>query len=74
MTEYQPYGVRHFLRRLDAEGASELRRHLVALRGGGSLDKGAYADRQRPGKSPEHVEKSAQKRRDGDADDAQSHF
>ena len=24
MTEYQPYGVRHFLRRLDAEGASEL--------------------------------------------------
>jgi len=26
MTEYQPYGVRHFLRGLDAEGASELRR------------------------------------------------
>jgi hypothetical protein len=44
MTEYQPYGVRHFLRSLDAEGASELRRHLVALRAGGSLAKGAYAD------------------------------
>ena len=25
MTEYQPYGVRHFLRSGDAEGASELR-------------------------------------------------
>ena len=25
MTEYQPHGVRHFLRNLDAEGASELR-------------------------------------------------
>jgi hypothetical protein len=30
MTEYQPYGVRHFLRRLDPEGASELRRRAVA--------------------------------------------
>ena len=27
MTEYQPYGVRHFLREADAEGISELRRH-----------------------------------------------
>jgi hypothetical protein len=44
MTEYQPYGVRHFLRSLDAEGASELRRHLIPLRSGGTLDKGAYAD------------------------------
>ena len=31
MTEYQPYGVRHFLRRLDPEGASELRYRLVPL-------------------------------------------
>ncbi|MGH9262321.1 MAG: hypothetical protein ACRD08_20875, partial [Acidimicrobiales bacterium] len=44
MTEYQPYGVRHFLRRLDAEGASELRRRVVPLREGSSLDKGEYAN------------------------------
>lgn len=44
MTEYEPYGVRHFLRDGDPEGASELRRRLVPLRGGGSLDKGEYAD------------------------------
>jgi hypothetical protein len=44
MTEYQPYGVRHFLRELDPEGASELRRRLVLLRTGGLLGKGAYAD------------------------------
>jgi hypothetical protein len=44
MTEYEPYGVRHFLRRLDAEGASELRRRVVPLRDGRTLAKGAYAD------------------------------
>ena len=44
MTEYQPYGVRHFLRRLDAEGASELRRRPVALRDGSTLAKGRFAD------------------------------
>jgi hypothetical protein len=44
MTEYQPYGVRHFLRRLDAEGASELRRRPVRLRDGSLLAKGAYAN------------------------------
>jgi hypothetical protein len=44
MTEYQPYGVRHFLRRLDAEGASELRRRPVRLRSGSTLAKGAYAN------------------------------
>ena len=33
MTEYQPYGVRHFLRDADPEGASELRRrHGAAAR------------------------------------------
>ena len=44
MTEYQPYGVRHFLRELDPEGASELRRRLVRLRDGATLGKGAYAN------------------------------
>jgi hypothetical protein len=44
MTEYQPYGVRHFLRRLDPEGASELRYRQVRLRSGGRLSKGEYAD------------------------------
>jgi hypothetical protein len=44
MTEYQPYGVRHFLRRLDPEGASELRVRPVALRDGRLLDKGEYAN------------------------------
>jgi hypothetical protein len=32
MTEYEPYGVRHFLRDADAEGASELRRRRIYLR------------------------------------------
>ncbi len=44
MTEYQPYGVRHFLRRLDAEGASELRFRPIALRTGQLLPKAGYAD------------------------------
>ena len=44
MTEYQPYGARHFLRRLDPEAASELRARQVALRDGLLLDKGAYAN------------------------------
>jgi hypothetical protein len=44
MTEYQPYGVRHFLRDLDPEGASELRRRPVPLRDGTVLDKGEYRD------------------------------
>lgn len=44
MTEYEPYGVRHFLRKLDAEGASELRRRPIPLRDGRSLDKLEIAD------------------------------
>jgi hypothetical protein len=44
MTEYQPYGVRHLLRTLDAEGASELRRRPVRLRNGSTLPKGGYAN------------------------------
>ena len=35
MTEYQPYGVRHFLRDADPEAASELRRRQVPLRAAG---------------------------------------
>ncbi|MQA76047.1 MAG: hypothetical protein GEU88_17225 [Solirubrobacterales bacterium] len=44
MTEYQPYGVRHFLRDADPEGASELRRRRVELAAGGMLAKGESAD------------------------------
>ncbi len=44
MTEYQPNGVRHFLRGLDAEAASERRRRQVDLRRGGVLDPGSSAD------------------------------
>jgi hypothetical protein len=44
MTEYQPYGVRHFLRKLDAEGASELRYRSVPLVEGGELEKGEWGD------------------------------
>jgi hypothetical protein len=44
MTEYQPYGVRHFLREADAEGASELRARTVPLVGGGELEKGDWGD------------------------------
>ena len=44
MTEYQPYGVRHFLRDGDPEGASELRRRQVPLAAGGTLSKGETAD------------------------------
>jgi hypothetical protein len=44
INEYQPYGARHFLRRLDAEGVSELRRRPIVLRGGGTASKGQYVD------------------------------
>ena len=44
MTEYEPYGVRHFLREADAEGASELRRRVVPLRSGRPLRKLGTAD------------------------------
>jgi hypothetical protein len=44
MTEYEPYGVRHFLRDMDAEGASEFRRRQVLLRNGRSLAKLEFAD------------------------------
>lgn len=44
MTEYNPYGARHFLRDLDGEAASELRERTVPLRGGGVVEKGYSAD------------------------------
>jgi hypothetical protein len=44
MTNYEPYGARHFLRSLDGEGASELRRRFDYLTDGTVLDKGASAD------------------------------
>jgi hypothetical protein len=44
MTEYQPYGVRHFLRELDAEGASELRFRPVYMTDGSELEKTESAD------------------------------
>ncbi|HEX5610065.1 MAG TPA: hypothetical protein VFX45_08240 [Solirubrobacterales bacterium] len=44
MTEYQPYGARHFLGPADAEGASELRARSVPLVAGGELEKGAWGD------------------------------
>jgi hypothetical protein len=34
LTEFEPYGARHFLRKMDAEAASELRRRSVTLRSG----------------------------------------
>jgi hypothetical protein len=47
MTEYQPYGVRHFLRKADPESAAELRRRQIPLTSGGTLEKGEYADTDR---------------------------
>jgi hypothetical protein len=44
MTEFQPYGVRHLLRKLDAEGASELRIRPIPLRNGQLLAKGETAN------------------------------
>jgi hypothetical protein len=47
MTEFEPYGARHFLRKLDAEGTSELRRRIVPLRSGSPLEPQGYADLDR---------------------------
>jgi hypothetical protein len=44
MTEFQPYGARHFLRQLDAEAASELRVRVIPLRTGRPVPPGQYAD------------------------------
>ena len=42
--DYEPYGVRHFLRKIDAEQTSELRVHPILLRIGAELQQGASAD------------------------------
>jgi hypothetical protein len=44
ITEYMPYAVRHFLRKVDAEGPAELRIRPIPLRSGQLLQKGGYAD------------------------------
>jgi hypothetical protein len=44
INEYEPYAARHFLRAMDPESPSELRRRLIPLRGGGEVQKGGYAD------------------------------
>lgn len=44
LTEYQPYGARHFLREADAEAASERRRRQVTMADGSTLEKGLWAD------------------------------
>ncbi len=47
MTEYNPYGVRHFLRDADPEGSSELRSRQDTLLSGRTLPALAYADTDR---------------------------
>jgi hypothetical protein len=44
MTEYSPYGARHFLRAGDAESVSELRRREIPRRSGEPVPKGDSAD------------------------------
>jgi hypothetical protein len=44
INEYNPYAARHFLRAMDAESPSELRRRLIPLRNGQQVPKGGYAD------------------------------
>ena len=44
ITEYTPNGERHFLRRLDAESSSDLRRRRIPLRDGSLVPKGGYSD------------------------------
>jgi hypothetical protein len=44
MTEFDPYGARHFLRTMDVEGAAELRRNSIPLRTGQLAEKGASPD------------------------------
>lgn len=44
MTEFEPYGARHFLRTMDAEGVSELRRNTIPLHTGQLAEKGSSPD------------------------------
>src|SRR5205085_2850505 len=43
INEYEPYGARYFLRRLDPEAPAELRRRVVPLRSGQGLGKNEWA-------------------------------
>ena len=47
ITEYSPYGARHFLRDGDPESVSELRRREIRLRDGTVVPKGESADTDR---------------------------
>ena len=47
MTEYSPYGARHFLREADPEAVSELRRREIRLLSGKPAKKGLSADTDR---------------------------
>jgi hypothetical protein len=47
ITEYSPYGARHFLRDADPESISELRRRRIELRDGTEVPKGDAADTDR---------------------------
>jgi hypothetical protein len=47
ITEYSPYGARHFLRAGDPESISELRRREISLRDGSQVPKGESADTDR---------------------------
>jgi hypothetical protein len=44
MTEYQPYGVRHFLRDAEAEAVSELRARPILRLDGTEVEKGRWED------------------------------
>jgi hypothetical protein len=44
INEFEPYATRHFLRAMDPEAPSELRRRIIPLRGGGIVPTGGYAD------------------------------
>ena len=44
LTEYNPFGARHFLREGDPEGVSELRRRRIPLVDGDPVPKGLAAD------------------------------
>jgi hypothetical protein len=44
INEFEPYAARHFLRAMDPESPSELRRRVIPLRTGGIVPTGGYAD------------------------------
>jgi hypothetical protein len=52
MTEYNPYGARHFLRGAQPEGVSELRRRRIPLVSGHVVHKGGWADTDRLATGP----------------------